>query len=47
MSNKIFNFQLPEELMQEFKKIADRNCLSMSAQLRTLLIKFIKENKGD
>lgn len=47
MSNKIFNFQLPEELIKEFKKIADRNCLSMSAQLRTILIKFIKENKED
>lgn len=45
MANKMFNFQLPEELIKEFKEIADKNCLSMSAQLRLILIKFIKENK--
>ena len=45
MANKMFNFQLPEELIEKFKEVADKNCLSMSAQLRILILKFLEEYK--
>lgn len=45
MANKMFNFQLPEELVKKFKEVADKNCLSMSAQLRILILKFLDEYK--
>lgn len=45
MANKMFNFQLPEELIESFKEVANKNCLSMSAQLRILILKFLDEYK--
>ena len=45
MANKLVNFQLPEELIKKFKEVADKNCLSMSAQLRILILKFLDEYK--
>lgn len=45
MANKLVNFQLPEELIEKFKEAADKNCLSMSAQLRILILKFLDEYK--
>lgn len=45
MANILYSFQLPEELINQLKEIAKENCLSVSAQLRTIILNYIKEYK--
>lgn len=43
MANILYSFQLPEELINQLREIAKENCLSVSAQLRTIILNYIKE----
>lgn len=41
------NFELDEEIILQLKKIAKDNERSLSAQLRVILLNWLKENNND
>ena len=45
MANVLMSFLLPESLLNELRAVAEKNCLSVSAQLRTLIVNYLKEQK--
>ena len=45
MANVLTSFLIPDYLLDELKVVAEKNCLSVSAQLRTLIVNYLKEQK--
>ena len=43
----ILNMRMPKELIDKMKKIAERNRISLSAQIRVALSRFIDIENGD
>ena len=47
MTKPIISLQLPGDLLDKLKALADKNCISLSAQIRILLTKELCKEKKD
>lgn len=43
MANILYSFMLPEELINKVRELAKENCISASAQLRLMILHYLKE----
>lgn len=44
-NNVLMSFLLPESLLNDLRAAAEENCLSVSAQIRTLIVEYLREHK--
>ena len=47
MAKTVCGFQIPDELLAKIKKMADKNCISVSGQIRMILLQYFKEHDID
>lgn len=47
MIKRAVNFELPEDIFLQLKKMAEDNDRSVASQIRTIIISYLKENNRD
>lgn len=47
MDKRAVNFELPEEIFLQLKKLAEGNDRSVASQIRTIIVSYLKENFKD
>ena len=47
MKKRAINFEMPEDIFLQLKKVADNNDRSVASQIRIIINSYLKENKGD
>lgn len=47
MDKRAVNFELPEKIFLQLKKLAEDNDRSVASQIRTIIVSYLKENFKD
>ena len=44
-NDKLISMNMPEDMIQQLKKLADYNGLTMSSQIRMIVLEYLREHK--